>query len=366
MNIPVLERTVSQKLAIVDCDIHPVQRSNADLHPFLSARWREHMATFGPNVRQGLSGQLAYPRMMASGMRADSYPSNGGPPGSDLELMRQQHLDPNGVEVGMLVSLSRGGMEERNLDFAAALARAVNDWQREEWVRKEPRLRAGIVITTEDTPAAVAEIERRADDRAFTQIIMSPRGEEPIGRKRYWPIYEAAERHGLPIGLHPAGYSGGHPTTAMGWPTYYMQEHYAFETAMQSMLASLVIEGVFERFPNLKVALIESGFTWVPALCWRMDKHWERMRAETPHLKRRPSEYVREHVWFATQPIEEPEKPEHLVEVIDWIGWDRILFSTDYPHWDFDDPRYVFSKIKLSETQKRQVFRDNAKALYRL
>ena len=94
--------------------------------------------------------QLAYPRMMASGMRADSYPSNGGPPGSDLDLMRRQYLDPGGVEFGMLISLSRGGMEERNLEFAAALARAVNDWQKEEWVRKEPRLRAGIVITAED------------------------------------------------------------------------------------------------------------------------------------------------------------------------------------------------------------------------
>ena len=154
----------------------------------------------------------------------------------------------------MLISLSRGGMEERNLEFAAALARAVNDWQKEEWVRKEPRLRAGIVITAEDPTAAVAEIERRADDSAFVQVILSPRNEEPLGRRRYWPIYEAAARYNIPIGLHPAGYSGGHPTTAMGWPTYYMQEHYAFETAMQSMLASLVIEGVFERFPTLKVA----------------------------------------------------------------------------------------------------------------
>ena len=85
-----------------------------------------------------------------------------------------------------------------------------------------------------------------------------------------------------------------------------------------------------------------------------MDKHFERMRAEVPHLKRPPSEYVREHFWFATQPIEEPEQPQHLAELIDWIGWDRMLFSTDYPHWDFDDPRLVFDKIKLSESRRRR------------
>jgi uncharacterized protein len=126
-----------------------------------------------------------------------------------------------------------------------------------------------------------------------------------------------------------------------------------------------VFEGVFERFPKLKVVLIEGGFAWMPALCWRMDKHWERMRAETPQLKRPPSDYVRAQCWFTTQPIEEPDDPAHLAEVIDWIGWDRLMFSSDYPHWDFDDPRQVFG-FQLTAEQKAKVFRDNAKALYRL
>ena len=88
--------------------------------------------------------------------------------------------------------------------------------------------------------------------------------------------------------------------------------------------------------------LIEGGFAWVPALCWRMDKHWERMRKETPHVKRPPSEYVREHFWFTTQPIEEPENPADLAEIMEWVGYDRLMFSTDYPHWDFDDPQRAF------------------------
>ena len=89
------------------------------------------------------------------------------------------------------------------------------------------------------------------------------------------------------------------------------------------------------------------------------------MRAEVPHLTRAPSEYVREHFWFATQPIEEPENPAHLTDIIDWLGWDRLVFSSDYPHWDFDDPRYTF-KINLTEGQRARVFRENAKALYRI
>ena len=364
MNIPVREVTAAQRLMIVDCDIHPAYRSPADLHPFLPARWREHMATFGEHLRQGLSGQLAWPRMMASGMRVDAFPKDG-PPGSDLALMRRQHLDPNGVEYGMLMQLSKGGMEERNLEFAAALSKAVNDWQLETWVKPEPRLRAGIVVPQEDAAFAASEIERRADNPAFVQVIMSPRSSDPLGHRRYWPIYAAAERCNRPIALHVQGFSGGHASTGAGWPTYYMQEHYATATGMQGTVASLIFEGVFERFPKLKVVLIEGGFAWAPALCWRMDKYWERLRQETPHVKRPPSEYVREHVWFTTQPIEEPDDPQHLAEIIGWLGWDRLMFSSDYPHWDFDHPQEVF-KFKLTDAQKAKVFRDNAKALYGL
>ena len=162
MNIPVRHATAAAKLAIVDCDIHPAFRKPSDLYPFMAARWREHMTTYGEHLRQGLSGQLQWPRMMASGLRVDAFPEDG-PPGSDLELMRRQHLDANGVEYGMLMQLSKGGMEERNLEFAAALSHAINEWQLETFVKPEPRLRAGIVVPQEDAAFAVKEIEHRAD-----------------------------------------------------------------------------------------------------------------------------------------------------------------------------------------------------------
>jgi predicted TIM-barrel fold metal-dependent hydrolase len=364
MNVQVRETQAAQKLAVIDCDIHPAQRTPKDLHPFLPARWREHMDTFGPHLRHGLSGQLPYPRMVAGGMRVDAFPADG-PPGSDLDLVRTQHLDANGIEVGMLISLSKGGLEERNLDFAAALSGAINDWQLECWVRKEPRLRAGIVVPQEDAAFAVSEIERHANDPSFVQILISPRSSDPLGHRRYWPIYETAQAANRPLGLHVQGFSGGHASTASGWPTYYIEEHYATSNGMQTTLTSLVFEGVFERFPKLNVVMIEGGFSWAPALCWRMDKHWERFRKETPHVKRPPSEYVLEHVWFTTQPIEEPDDPQDLLDIMNWVGFDRLMFSTDYPHWDFDHPAQTF-KFKLTDAQKAMIFRDNARSLYRL
>jgi uncharacterized protein len=368
MNKPMPEREVkaAQKTGFVDCDIHPVQRTPKDLHPYLSARWREHADTFGGHYCQGLIGQLPFPRMMAAGMRADSYPSNGGPPGSDLDLMQRQHLDAHGCETGFLVALTRSGMDERNLEFGAALTHAINDWQLHDWVGKDERLKAGIVVPQEYPEFAVQEIEARvAENEAFRQVILSPRASEPLGRRKYWPIYEAAARNNLVLGLHPAGLPGGHPSSGTGWGSYYMQEHYTFGTSMVGNVVSLIIEGVFERFPTLKVAMIESGFSWAPSLGWRMDKQWERNRAETPHLKRPPSEYLREHFWFCTQPMEEPEEPSHLQDIIGWIGWDKLMYSSDYPHWDYDDPRVALN-FKMTAPQRSGVLRDNARALYRL
>ncbi len=146
---------------------------------------------------------------------------------------------------------------------------------------------------------------------------------------------------------------------------YYLQDHHINVHSFQALIASLVLEGVFERFPTLRTVMIEGGFAWLPALAWRLDKQWARMRDEMPDVKRPPSEYIRSNIWFTTQPIEEPEQDAHLRDTLGWIGWDRIMFSTDYPHWDYDDPTTAF-KIRLSDTERAGIFRDNACALYGL
>jgi predicted TIM-barrel fold metal-dependent hydrolase len=197
------------------------------------------------------------------------------------------------------------------------------------------------------------------------QVLLLVRTDEPLGRRRYWPIYEAAVRNGLPVGVHFGG-GRANPLTGSGWPSFYIEDHTAMAQAFQAQLVSLVVEGVFERFPTLKVVLIEGGFGWVPSLMWRLDKHWARLRDEVPHLSRRPSEYVRDHIWFTTQPIEEPPDPRQLLTVFDNMGGtDKILFSTDYPHWDFDDPDRAI-RAKLDPEARARIFGGNAMALYGL
>ncbi len=366
MSGAVLERsrTDAARLGMVDCDIHPMLRSERALFPYLARRWRDELETFGLRTRNPFVGSFAFPKATPALSRRDSWPPAGGPPGSDLSFMRAQYLDPYGIETGILQTLIPSGKDQRNPAFGAALCAALNDWQIAEWTEPEPRLKAAITIPAEDAEASVAEIERSAPKSDFVSIFLTTRTAEPLGRKRYWPIFAAAERTGLALGIHTGG-SNGLPMTPGGWPSFYFEEHMANAFAMQPLLASLVLEGVFEAFPKLRVVLIEGGFAWAPALAWRLDKHWARMRPEVPHVRHPPSFYIRRQVWFATQPVEEPPDRADLRTLIDWIGWERLVFASDYPHWDMDDPQRAF-KLALSDGETQAVFRDNARLAYRL
>jgi len=354
----------SARLGLIDCDIHPMLPSRQALYPYLAQRWRDYLESYGPSARQPFVDSPTYPKWTPALSRRDSWPPTGGPPGSDLAFMRAQHLDPLDVEIGILQVLFPSAKDQRNLDLGAAMASALNDWQVAEWTEPEPRLRASVAVACDDAESAVAEIRRCAGKRDFVSVFMTPRMIEPMGRRRYWPIYAAAQDAGLPIGLHTGG-NNGHSITAGGPASFYLEDQHGNAMTMQSALSSLVFEGVFDMFPALHFIMIEGGFGWAPSCVWRMDKHWARMRDEVPHVKRPPSEYVRECVWFATQPVEEPERRTDLLELCEWVGWDRIVFASDYPHWDMDDPRHAF-KAPLSKSQQRAVFADNARAAYGL
>ena len=355
-------KPVTSRLKFIDCDVHHALRSPKDLHPFLSKRWREHLETYGNRHPVPFLASSPYPKSAPALSRTDTWPPNGGPPGSDLRFMSEQLLDPYNIEYALLHLLSPHGMDQRNQDFGNAVCRAINEWQLARWTTQDRRVKAAIVVPGEDAEASVAEIEHWAGNPDFVQVSMLTHTIEPLGRRRYWPIYEAAARHNLPVGLHTSGYNG-HAVSAAGWPSFYVEEQHNVAISQQALAISLVCEGVFELFPTLRVVIVEAGFAWVPSVAWRLDRHWARMREEVPHLTRPPSEYFKTHLWYTSQPADEPERPEDLRAVLDWIGWDRVLFATDYPHWDMDNPEFAI-KCRLSEGERRMIYRDNARAVY--
>ncbi|MGH7911637.1 MAG: amidohydrolase family protein [Candidatus Dormibacteraceae bacterium] len=348
------------RLPLIDCDIHVQPKDRDRLARYLPPRWRQQMELFRMREASG----AYYPRANEHAARTDAWPPAGGPPGSDLGFLREQLLDRWDIDVGILTPLlGTGG--QRNLEFGGAYAAAVNDWQLAEWLEPEPRLRGSLVAEYEDPELAVREIERLGDDSRFVQVLLSIRTAEPLGRRRYWPLFEAAVRHDLPVAVHFGG-SAGHPITGAGWPSFYYEDHSGMPTVFQAQVISLLVEGVFERFPHLRIVLIEGGFAWLASLMWRLDDATRRLHEEVPHLHHAPSFYLRRHFWTTTQPIEEPERPEQFATLLRQIGMpDRLMFATDYPHWDFDAPDQALPAA-LGAAERRAIRAGNASRLYGL
>ena len=159
------------RLRVIDCDIHPSLHTRSDLNPFLAKRWQDHLATYGDHLRTPYIGTTPYPRSSPLISRRDAWPPTGGPPGSDLPFMQKQHLDPFDVEYGILQVLDLFIFSQQNLEFGAAIQRAINDWQLAFWSDRDPRLKASIVAGQDDTALAIAEIERCAKIGRYVQIL---------------------------------------------------------------------------------------------------------------------------------------------------------------------------------------------------
>ncbi len=346
----------------IDCDIHNSIPSDTALLPYLPDRWRRYAERFG--LRSYRYTGAYYPRASPNAARTDAWPPNGKPPGSDLPFLREQLLDAWDIDVGVLNPLiDDGAQAQLNIEYGAALASAINEWQVAEWLDPEPRLRASIVVPFEDGELAAAEIERRAGDSRFVQVLLLARTAEPLGRRKYWKLYEAAERNGLPIAIHFGGL-GGRAITGSGWPYFYLEDHVGMPQTFQAQVGSFVFEGVFARFPDLKIVVMEGGLAWLAPLMWRMDRAWEQMRAEVPHVSRPPSELIREHFWMTTQPMEEPPVRGQFLQMLSHLDMDgRLMFATDYPHWDFDAPDQAFPE-RLPEDLERRILGENARSLY--
>jgi len=360
--VPSIQASRSKKSAeaVIDCDIHTAPANDKVLYKYLSQRWQEHHASIG---NRGHTGGL-YTRAVPNAARHDAWPPNGGPPGSDLDFLRAQLLDHWQLEYGILNPLYGAG-GQLNLEYGAALSSALNDWQVAEWTEPEPRLKGSIIVPYEDGELSAAEIHRVGDHPDFVQVLLIVRTAEPLGRRKYWKIYEAACEHNLPIGIHFGG-AGGGPITGGGWPSHYIEDHGGMPQAFQAQVASLVCEGVFEHFPTLRVVLIEGGFAWLPSLAWRLDQSWRKLHAEVPYLKRAPSEYIHDHFWLTTQPMEEPPQRRYFQQLMQQLDADdRLMFATDYPHWDFDAPDRAFP-IQLERTLKQKIMAGNARKLYNL
>ncbi len=336
-------------MAMIDCDAHNDVPNVQALLPYLSEYWRETIA------QSGFKGpaDTPYPAHTAITKRPNASATFDG--------VRANVLDAPRADFAIL-NCTYAIDSIHNPYAAAALASAVNEWQSEQWLKRDARLRASLVVPSQFPDLAVKEIERCAAQSGFVQVLLPAHSAAPYGNRRYWPIYEAAAQREFVIGIHFGG-APGSPPTASGWPSFYIEDYVNTATNFQSQVISLIAEGVFAQFPSLRVTLIEGGFTWMPALMWRMDKEWKGLRREVPWIKQLPSDEIRTHMRLTTQPLDAPPQPEQLLDVIRQLECDELLlYASDYPHWHDDKD---LTSVQLPEPLKAKIMHENARAWYR-
>ncbi|HET8629289.1 MAG TPA: amidohydrolase family protein [Thermomicrobiales bacterium] len=346
---------------------------DVDLHPHI-ADWQA-IAAYAPAGLRHRVGRRGGPPLARHGFtpvgarfgEAPLPPAGEGAahPAADPRWVKEQYLDPRGVDVAILTGAVLSLGVQPNADMAAALARAINDWTLDTWVRPYPCFKGSILVAPQDPAQAVAEIDRLAADPGVVQVLLGSATEAPLGRRQFHPIYEACVRHGLPLALHLGGEGAGMapPATAVGHPSTYFEWYGALPQVYMAHITSMVTEGVFERYPALRVVLCEGGVLWLPHLMWRFDKNWKAQRSETPWVKRPPSAYIHEHFFATTYPLEAVHDPRHLEEVLAMIDGDqRLLFAGNYPDWALGDPWAMLADVP--EAMRQRVLVDNALALY--
>jgi predicted TIM-barrel fold metal-dependent hydrolase len=330
---------------LIDCDVHPlIPDKGESLMPFLSAAMREKLA----NRTLGLDNPLPASRFSHPGgatLRMDSAPESG-PPGSSAEFARTDLLDRHNVAAAILQPIQGAGTSAwTSPGEATSLNAAFNDFFVEHWLKVDSRFKLAMTVAPQDPQAAAAEVRRLAGTDGVAAVWV-PWLNILLGNQHYHPIYDAASEAGLPIVIHPTGTEGvyqGAPQFACGQPSTYAERFVDLNQLAQGNLASLIFEGVLEKFPTLKFVFAECGWSWLPQVLWRMDATWKATRNEVPWVKRPPSEYVRERIRFTTQPVDEPpNQHQAIAQITEWMhARDVLMFSSDYPHWDSDDPTRI-------------------------
>ncbi|MBO0728734.1 MAG: amidohydrolase [Acidimicrobiaceae bacterium] len=296
---------------------------------------------------------------------------------SQIAAMDTEHLDSTvlfpsrGLFVLSLQSSEHIGPDGLEPDLASAIARAYNDWMADfvhdcgAVAGTADRVFGAAMLAPHDVNGAVEELARNVE-RGFKAAFLVPGlvDNRPWHHPHYDPLWREAERLNVPVCFHGGGTTYLKPDFAFSehLDTLMLWHPFNQPLGMMFVAACLASGGVLERFPTLRVALLEGNCSWAPFLLYRLDEHWEWTgKYEAPDLQMAPSAYIRRNCYLACEADELPAR--HYFEE---FGDDNVVFSTDYPHADSKFPHATdtFWSMPLAEETKRKVLWDNYAKLY--
>lgn len=293
------------------------------------------------------------------------YQDIDGPEDIDETLVRDFGIDhPIINATSLLTRLPQS-------DLAVACMSAVNDILIEKYLDDYSHFYGLATIATQRPEKAAEELDRLADEKQIVGAYICTTGpREPLGDVRYDPIYEAAESNGLHIAFHGSAgaFMFDFPKQNQGLEKFLSVHTLAHPWSQMLTVTSLLVQGTPVKFPDLNFVFLESGVGWVPYLMYRLNGEYAKRRSEAPLLEKSPEEYVRDQFYFSSQPVGEPNDPNHMNKMLEVLGTENLVFSSDYPHWDFDHPEAFDKHLKATFTkeEREQVLHGNAERAFGL
>jgi predicted TIM-barrel fold metal-dependent hydrolase len=349
---------------VVDCDVHP--------------------SYYHPDIQRDLAGHMdePYASMLHPDRRGDDpYPSDGWPKtlgGTRSGPMHSDLMDHNEIREGLLsTGIDYAIVDQlafldsvRGTERAVQEMRAANTVLLERHVEDADDVFGLINVATRTPDKAAEEIDRMGDEDGIVGVVILPGGEyqKPMGDPRHDVIYRAAEDNDLTVVFHAIDDT----LPNRGAPILHDVEKFVslhtlgFPWSAMLTLTSLLVQGVPVKFPDLDFVILEAGVGWIPYMLGRLNREASWRKSEVPLLEKSPEEHIRESFYFGTQPLEEPNDPSHIDQALRMVGADNLLFASDYPHWDFDNPESIHSRFRsaFSAEEREKILWKNAAEAY--
>jgi predicted TIM-barrel fold metal-dependent hydrolase len=279
-------------------------------------------------------------------------------PHRDVTLTRRW-MDSMGVDMAIMfpTPMLHLGLHPQ-VEVEVALSNAYNRWLVEHVLADEPRIRSMLYLPFNDPTATYRVVKEFTGKPGVVGFMVTSNRYRPVHHNDYMKTYALLEEANLPLAFHGA-YNWNDQSLMM--VNRFISAHaLGFVWHNLVHLTNWVINGIPERFPKLKVLWIESGLAWLPFIMQRLDNEYMMRTADAPELKRLPSEYIRD-MYYTNQPMEKTGDMALLETTFRVIKAEtQLLYSSDYPHWDFDLPSVIYDLPFLNEAQKRQILGGNA------
>jgi predicted TIM-barrel fold metal-dependent hydrolase len=367
-----------ERFPIIDVDSHHYETdavSAAEIIEYIEDPVLKQLARsasqVGSNNANGARGLGILPSGVAyqdMGGRITRYPLRGSEKTStgqrDIELTKRW-MDAMGIDLAILfptMLLDLGFHPQVRVEVE--LARAYNGWLADRLLASEPRIKSMLYLPFNDPEACVRTVEEFGDRKGVIGFMVTSARAKPVHDNAYMRTYAMLEERGLPLSFH-GNYNWSDNSFAL-MNRFISVHSIGFVFYNMVHMVNWIMNGLPERFPKLKVIWIESGLAWLPFMIQRLDNEYKMRTSEAPALKKLPGDYIRE-MFFSSQPMERPDDLRDLETTFRMIKADtQLLYSSDYPHWDFDLPSVIYDLPFLDETAKRNILGGNAIKLFNL